>query len=120
MPPGSMGAMHKGSAASESSEPAAPPSRWRRAQAGCASDARLAIQELAESYWYCIYVWWRRLEPSGARAATATLACIQRWLNETPLKPGADIARLREWIPARLVELATSGVKLIGKPPIEI
>ena len=89
-------------------------SRWALASRGGGK----AFRELAESYWYCVYAWWRRAGLDAVKAPTATLASFSRWLSD-PTPPGAeaDSNRLREWIPARLAELSVSGVKLKGEPP---
>ena len=84
---------------------ARPASRWARALEGDAE----ALRELAASYWYPVYAWWRR---SGFDdAGTLTQACFARWLTAVPpqaTEPGA--ARLREWLLAQLPALAAEGV----------
>ncbi len=97
------------------------PSRWRVAQEESGSAAKTALRELAESYWYCVYAWWRRAGLDAGRGATATLASFARWLGDAPPR-AADSggARLREWLPTRLGELSSAGVKLKGAPPITI
>ena len=102
-------------------EPSAPDaaltrSRWALA---CRGDEK-AFRELAESYWYCVYAWWRRAGLDSVKAPTATLASFSRWLSD-PAPLAAEISnRLREWIPSRLTELSVSGVKLKGEPPLAI
>lgn len=49
-----------------------PQSRWVRATNGDGE----ALRELAGSYWYCAYAWWRRSGWDAEAAATATLACF--------------------------------------------
>ena len=90
------------------------------AQSGAPSAAG-ALRELAESYWYCVYAWWRRAGLDAARAPRATLASFDHWLGDAPPQAAdAGIARMREWIPVRLAELSSLGVKRRGEPPIAI
>lgn len=102
---------------SDSDAPAMVASRWAQAIAGEAE----ALRELAGSYWYCIYAWWRRagLEPESADAAT--VSAVDRWLTTEP--PGADegqAGRLREWLPARLNQLSSEALELPAEAPIAI
>ena len=99
-----------------------PRSRWARATDDASrDDARAAFRELVETYWYCTYAWWRRAGLDAAHAGRATLASFTRWLGETPPRASdAGAARMREWMPARLAELAAAGVKLAGPAAIEI
>ena len=57
-------------------------SRWGRALGGSGEDQHAALTELAASYWYCIYAWWRRAGLDTERAGTATLASFTRWLGD--------------------------------------
>jgi hypothetical protein len=96
-------------------------SRWDVTVGGSGDLQRQAFSELAASYWYCVYAWWRRAGLDADHSATATLASFTRWLREAPpseLDSGA--ARMREWLPARLAELALEGVKLEGRAAIAI
>src|SRR4051812_25876787 len=92
-----------------------PPGRWALALGGNA----IALQELAGSYWYTVYLWWRR---SGRPdAGLLTQACFTRWLREAPPEPGQlGAARLREWLPAQLTALSTAGLYAVAEPAIEI
>ena len=84
----------------------------------------VALGELAASYWYAVYVWWRRsgLEAEAAGAAgAATVASFTRWMTTHP--PGAEdsgAGLMREWLPGRLAELAVEGLEVEGEPAIEI
>jgi len=100
-------------------EPAASRSRWGRVVGGNGADRTEAFTELAASYWYCVYAWWRRAGLDANRAAT--LASFTRWLGESPptaLDSGA--ARLREWLLARLAELARHDLEWTGTAAIKI
>ncbi len=80
-----------------------------------------ALRELAETFSYCVYAWWRRAGLDPVSTATASIACFERWLGEFPPRPGDEnVARMRDWMIARLPELAEQGVKLNGEPPIAI
>ena len=100
------------------SSDATSPGRWTRAVAG----DREAFRELAGSYWYCVYAWWKRTGREDANAAT--LACFSRWLGSAPPKPEhTGAGRMREWVRARLAELVESGASPTesgGEPTIEI
>ena len=48
-------------------------SRWVRALEGSGDDRIAAFSDLAASYWYCVYAWWRRSELDAADADAATL-----------------------------------------------
>ena len=94
------------------------PSRRRRSFGG--DDDRVeALCELAGWYWYCVYAWWRRAGLDAEEAATATAVSFGRWMGESPPSP-ADVGagRMREWVPARLAELRSTGLE--GVPAIEI
>jgi serine/threonine protein kinase len=90
-------------------------SRWARAVAG----DREALHDLAGSYWYAVYAWWRRC---GAEdAANATAASFGRWLTDAPPKlKDTGASRLRTWLKARLAALAETGVESAADPGIEI
>ena len=96
-------------------------SRWFRSVGGSGEDQRDALVELANSYWYCVYAWWRRAGLATESAATATLASFTRWLDQVPPNPSDSYSgRMREWLTARLAELEALGVDLEGPPAIEI
>ncbi len=100
---------------SADAEPVTAHSRWARALEGPAGDRREALRELAASYSYCVFAWWRRAGLDAADASTATVASFTRWLGEAPPSPtDSGAARLREWLLARLAELAGEGVELEG------
>ncbi len=96
-------------------------SRWARALEGHIDDRREALRELASSYYYCAYAWWRRAGLDAGQASTATVASFTRWLGEAPPAPqDSGAGRMREWLPARLAELTESGVELEGEGAITI
>ena len=96
-------------------------SHWGRALGESDEDRGEALRELAASYWYCVYTWWRRAGLEAERAATATLASFTRWLGEAPpTASDSGARRMREWLQARLAELAQVGVKLEGQAAIPI
>src|SRR3954470_24885146 len=93
-------------------------SRWGQA---LGAEGKAALQDLAGSYWYCIYAWWRRTGATRAEAAEATIACFTRWFDLAP--PRAEDAaseRMRTWVPARLAELAEAGVEFEGPASMSI
>src|SRR4051812_16790633 len=95
--------------------PEPPPGRWTRALAGDAE----ALRELAGSYWYVVYAWWRRHGHEDPSALTQ--ACFTRWLTEAPPHPDHPAAeRLREWLLAQLKALAEEGLEPIAEPALEI
>ena len=96
---------------------ATPPSRWALAVRGDPA----ALSELAGSYWYCVYFWWRRSGLEADAAGTATVASFTRWMATRP--PSGDdsgAGLMREWLPGRLAELAAEGWELDGEPAIVI
>lgn len=96
----------------------APPSRWARATRG----DQEAFRELAGSYWYCAYAWWRRSGIEPAQAAAATAAAFTRSTPDAP-PPGEAHSvntRMRLWLPAYLAELAEKGVEFEGQPAIDV
>jgi len=96
----------------------APPSRWARATGG----DRVALRDLAASYWYCAYIWWRRSGLESAQAATATAATFSGLPEEAP-EAGASHARgtrMREWLLAHLAEMGEKGVEMEGEPAMKI
>ncbi|MGB8166904.1 MAG: bifunctional serine/threonine-protein kinase/formylglycine-generating enzyme family protein [Chthoniobacteraceae bacterium] len=100
---------------------AAPSSRWARAISAPGEDGRTALSELAASYWYCAYAWWRRAGFEAGEAASATRACFSRCLGEAPPQEiDSGSARLREWLPSRLAEFAGSEVELTSEPLIDL
>lgn len=77
--------------------------------------------ELAGSYWYCLYAWWRAVGRDADSATTGTLACFDRWLHLAP--PSADDAgagRMREWLLGQLPALEECGLDLEGNAVMEI
>ncbi len=107
---------------SDQTSPAPPRSRWARATSDAAGGDRAeALRELAGSYWYCVYAWWRRAGLDAGEADTATVASFTRWLGEAPPSPEeSGVGRMREWLPARLAELAAAGVKMSGPAALAI
>ena len=96
----------------------APPSRWARATRGDEE----AFRELAGSYWYCAYAWWRRSGIDPEQAVAATVAAFARSAPDAP-PPGesqATAARMRAWLAAYLAELAEKGVEFEGRPAIDV
>ncbi len=93
------------------------PSRWALATQG---DSQ-ALGELADSYWYCIYAWWRRSGLAAVEAASATQAGFTRWMRIRPPGVGdSGVGLMREWLPGRLAELAAEGWELEEEPAIAI
>ncbi len=79
------------------------------------------MTELAASYWYGVYAWWRRAGLEATDAVTATLASFNLWLGEAaPKTSDTGASRMREWLAARLAELVEQGVELTGSPAITI
>lgn len=102
---------------SAQSATATPPSRWTRAT----EDDTHALRELAASFWYCAYAWWRRSGLDASEAATATVESFTRWLTHSPPRAAHTRGgRMREWLPARLGEMARHGVQPEGTPEIAI
>ncbi len=96
---------------------AAPPSRWALATRG----DPVALGELAGSYWYCAYVWWRRSGLDAEAAGPATVASFTRWLTiSPPMAEQSGAGLMREWLPARLREMAAEGWEMDGEPAIGI
>src|SRR5262245_41030205 len=99
------------------SEAATPPSRWARAT----EDDKEALRELAGSFWYCAYAWWRRSGLEAGEAANATAASFTRWLTSSARRAAHTRGgRMREWMPARLGEFARHGIQLEGMLEFEI
>ncbi len=99
----------------------APPRHWATALSGDATAVRQAIHEIAASYWYPVYAWWRRAGLSAEKAAIATEASFTRWRDKEPPTPTDEGAsRMREWLLVRLRGLATGGVKPGPNPPITL
>ncbi len=97
------------------------PSLWSVAESGTPDVAAKALCELAGSYWYCVYAWWRRAGLDAKHAATGTLACFTRWTGSAPpAKSDTGAESLRLWLVARVNELAIAGVKLLGPAAITI
>ena len=96
---------------------ATPPSRWALATRGDPE----ALRELAGSYWYGAYVWWRRSGLDAEAAGTATVASFTRWITtRLPSVEDSGAGMMREWLPPRLAELAVEGWELDGEPAIVI
>ena len=96
---------------------ATPPSRWALATQGDPG----ALRELAGSYWYCAYVWWRRAGLDAEAAGTATVASFTCWITaRLPRMEDSGAGVMREWLPPRLAELAAEGWELDGEPAIVI
>src|SRR4051794_20665475 len=92
-------------------------SRWARAIAGETE----ALRELGESYWYCLYAWWRRAGLEREATHSATIAAVPRWLTtEPPTADDPQAARLREWMPARLNPLSAEPMEMPAEAPIAI
>src|SRR6476660_2935027 len=97
------------------------PTRWALAVGGAGDARKEALSDLAASYWYCVYAWWRRAGLDAASAETATVASFTCWLGASPPdEADSGAARMREWLPARLAELAEQGVELEGEGAVEI
>ena len=100
---------------------ASPASRWARAISDEGEAGREALREMAASYWYCVYAWWRRAAFDAESAAGATQSCFARWLGEAPPRAeDSDGGRMREWVLARLGEIEAQGVMLNGPAVIGI
>ena len=85
---------------------------WATAAKSHPALAAKAIRELAESYWYPVYEWWRRAGCTASRAAQATEACFSRWIETEPPRPqDPGAGRLRTWLLERLPAMAAAGVK---------
>ncbi len=81
-------------------------SRWGRATSDVGEEAREALRELAGSYDYCVYAWWRRAGREAEPAMAATLAVFDRWLGASPpQRTDSGSERMRTWLAERLVEL---------------
>ncbi|MEO8353659.1 MAG: hypothetical protein ABI680_18180 [Chthoniobacteraceae bacterium] len=96
-------------------QPTVLPTRWAVAIGATDDERKEALRDLAASYWFCVYAWWRRSGGDAARAATATVASFTRWLGEFPPGPSdSGAGRMRKWLLERLAELAQQGVELGG------
>ncbi len=94
---------------------------WSTASGGDTATAAEAMQLLAARYWYPVYAWWRRVGCTATKAASATEACLSRWIEREPARaddPGA--ARWRAWQLRRLPVLAVAGVKPWPTPLLTI
>src|SRR3954469_15848820 len=92
-------------------------SRWGRAL--YEEDWRGSLEELAGSYYYCVYAWWRRDGLAPAEAAEATVATFSRWLMERrPILMDSGAKSMREWVPQRLAELERDGIHWEGEPAL--
>ena len=93
------------------------PSRWAQATQGDPA----ALRELAGSYWYCIYVSWRRSGLEAEQAAAATIASFTSWMGTRPPRiDDCNGGSMRAWVPARLLELAEQGWELESEPAIAV
>ena len=100
-----------------SSAVSVPRTRWAHALQGDVG----ALGELAGSYWYCVYVWWRRSGFDAGQAAAATAASFTHWMaTRPPSGEDSGAGLMREWLPARLAELAAEGLEVGGETAIEI
>ncbi len=94
---------------------------WSTALSVDTAMAAEAMQLLAARYWYPVYAWWRRVGCTATKAASATEACLSRWIEREPARaddPGA--ARWRAWQLRRLPVLAVAGVKPWPAPLLSI
>ncbi|MEO7319490.1 MAG: serine/threonine-protein kinase, partial [Chthoniobacteraceae bacterium] len=97
--------------------PTTPLSRWAQATRG---DPQ-ALEELAGSYWYGVYAWWRRSGLDAERGARATTASFTRWIrSEPPMVDDSGAGLMREWLQVHLVELVAKGWELDAEPAIAI
>src|SRR3954470_16134380 len=86
----------------------APAGETRWAHVLRAKDAKWqeALAELASSYYYCAYAWWRRTGLEPADAAEATVAAFSMWLQtERPSAEQSGGRSMREWMARRLPDL---------------
>jgi formylglycine-generating enzyme required for sulfatase activity/predicted Ser/Thr protein kinase len=94
-------------------------SRWGRVLHE--EDWRASLEELAGSYYYCVYAWWRRDGLAPAETAEATVATFSRWLAERrPMLMDSGATSMREWAPQRLAELERNGIDWEGEPALRI
>ena len=94
---------------------------WSIALFSDAPAARQAMNEIAASYWYPVYAWWRRAGLPAEKAAIATEACFTRWRDkEPPAATDEGSPRLRQWLLARLRVLASAGVKPLPDPALRL
>ena len=94
---------------------------WSTASSVDTATAAGAMQLLAARYWYPVYAWWRRVGCTATKAASATEACLSRWIEREPARaddPGG--ARWRAWQLRRLPVLAVAGVKPWPTPLLTI
>jgi len=106
-------------ASSNTDESAASNSRWGRATSDAGDDGREALSELAASYYYCVYAWWRRAGHEAEAAAAATLASFARWLGDAPpRRTDSGSERMRTWLLERLVELSGETLEAPAAPPL--
>ncbi len=94
---------------------------WTRSVGSGGEPDSAALLELFQTYWYPIYVWWRRAGLDADSCAVATLASIEAWMGpDAPSAQDEGVDRVRDWVPARLRQCAESGVKLHQAPAFEI
>jgi hypothetical protein len=99
----------------------AAPGHWKTALSSDGESARRAMTEIAASYWYPVYAWWRSAGLPAEKAAIATEASFTRWRDREPAaRTDEGAARLREWLLVRLRGLASSGVKPLPDPAVKI
>jgi RNA polymerase sigma-70 factor (ECF subfamily) len=99
----------------------APIGHWAAALSPESAAARQAMNEIAASYWYPVYAWWRRAGLPAEKAAIATEASFTRWRDmEPPAAADEGAARLREWLLVRLRVLASAGVKPLPNPAVTV
>ena len=86
---------------------------WMRACLG----EREAFAELAERYWYAVYVW---LRAAGNAADAAGLQCrsflTRLYLAAPPSRDEPTAARMREYVLVQLKNYATDGFPTVGEP----
>ena len=94
---------------------------WQKVVTGVRANADDGMRRLGGLYWYPIYSWWRRAGLPAKKAVFATEGAFERWLNlEPPRLEDAGSLAMREWVIARIEDLAGRGVKLLGVPPIGV
>src|SRR5439155_1581613 len=77
--------------------------------------------ELAGSYWYCIYAWWRSCGFAAEAAGSATRGCLEQWTGGTPPRlEDEGSACMRDWLTARLCEIRETPPQPAGESPVAI
>ncbi len=102
-------------------EPAPSSSRWALAIFASGEEGREALRELAGSYDYCVYAWWRRAGREAEPAMAATIAAFDRWLGASPpQRTDSGSERMRTWLAERLVELNEEDLEAPVAPSIAL